>query len=339
MITHKGPLTTEEFMAWLKNGKDMLAVERPKGWACFLKVPTRDGIDYIFHQDGNQRPQSLLSRYANFRFTGFYKQDEQKLYCPNIPTYAVPDWKNDPTTTEQNLRLEFCKDVRKSIEDMVNNDRADLPKGLTGDGLKAATAGYGHDLMDRSVVQLLMDSVPLDDVKFSSDYNYTGDLCDVLLDYLQDRKGFADRTAAEYITLHKAEIMSVLTYANTVRERYAAILSDTDNPIHKMKQISDAVKSSGATTVRVTIEKNGAEVSIRTPAQNLIGYHRIYENCDISLADRNALMEAFGNASGYTVNDIRCITNGRNTLYEAQMPEVKQAETPAKGFTMTMGGM
>lgn len=339
MITHKGPLTTEEFMAWLKDGKDMLTVKRPKTWACFLKVPTRDGIDYIFHQDGNQRPQSLLSPYANFRFTGFYKQDEQKLYCPNIPACAVPGWKNDPTTTAQSLRIEFCKDVGKSIEDMVNNDHTDIPKGLADNGLRAATAGYGNDPMDRSVVQLLMDSVPLDDVKFSSDYNYAGDLGDILLDYLQDRKGFADRTAAEYITLHKAEIMSVVTYANTVRERYAAILSDTDNPIHKMKQISDAVKSSGANTVRVTIEKNGTEVSIRTPAQNLIGYHRVYENCDISSADRRALMEAFGNASGYTVNDIRCITNGRNTIYEAQIPEVKQAETPAKGFTMTMGGM
>ena len=59
-----------------------------------------------------------------------------------------------------------------------------------------------------------------------------------------------------------------------------------------MRQISDAVRSSGATTVRVTIEKDGAQATIRTSAKSLSGYHPTYNDFDAPAADSKAFREA-----------------------------------------------
>ena len=338
MITHKGPLTTEEFMAWLKDGKDMLAVERTTAWACFIKVPKREGIDYIFHQEGYVGTENLLSCNVPFRFTGLYKQDEQTLYCPRFPAYAVSDWQTVPENTELYLRREFCKGVRERIEEMVNNGRKGIPKELTDERLKAEVAEYIDHQADESSAWSLMDSVPIESIVFKSSYTVS-DLYDCLPDYLQDRKGFVNSTAMAYISLHKEEILAELMQIDAHREKYAAILADPDNPLHRMKQISDAVRSSRASTVLVTVEKDGVQATIRTSAKSLSGYHPIYDDIDVSAADRKAFREAFDSWVNYTADDIRCITHGRRTLYKAPAPEVKQAESPTKGFTMTMGGM
>ena len=338
MITHKGPLTTEEFMAWLKDGKDMLAVERTKVWACFIKIPQRDGIDLIFHQDGYTGLRELPCINSSFRFTGLYKQDEQKLYCPNVPACAVSDWKEDPAVTERSLTEEFCKGVMERIEDRVNNGRKGLPKELSDEKLIEAVASYRELYADEAAARLLVESSPDKCLQFRSKYT-TADMDDGLLDFLQDRKGFVDRTAMVYISLHKEEILAELMKIDILREKYEAILADPDNPLHRMRQISDAVRSSGATTVRVTIEKDGAQATIRTSAKSLSGYHPTYNDFDAPAADSKVFREAFGSWANYTAADVRAITYGRKTIYEAPAPEVKQAEMPDKGFTMTMGGM
>ena len=162
---------------------------------------------------------------------------------------------------------------------------------------------------------------------------------DGLLDFLQDRKGFVDRIAMVYISLHKEEILAELMKIDILREKYEAILADPDNPLHRMRQISDAVKASGAYTVRVTIEKDGAQATIRTLARSLSGYHPTYDDLDAPTADRKIYRETFGSLACFTPKDVRTVTYGKRTLYEAPAPEVKQEETPAKGFTMAMGGM
>ena len=338
MITHKGPLTTEEFMAWLKDGKDMLAVERTKVWACFIKIPQREGIDLIFHQDGYAGLRELPCINSSFRFTGLYKQDEQKLYCPNVPACAVSDWKNDPAVTERSLTEEFNKGVMKRIEDRVNNGRKGLPKELSDEKLIEAVASYREFYADEAAARLLVESSPDKCLQFRSKYT-TADMDDGLLDFLQDRKGFVDRTAMVYISLHKEEILAELMKIDILREKYDAILADPDNPLHRMRQISDAVRASGAYTVRVTIEKDGAQATIRTLARSLSGYHPTYDDLDAPTADRKIYREAFGSLASFTAKDVRAITYGKKTIYEAPAPEVKQAEMPAKSFTMTMGGM
>ena len=325
-------------MAWLKDGKDMLAVERTRAWACFIKIPQREGIDLVFHQEGYVGLRELPCINCGFRPTGLYMKNEQNLYCPNIPTCAVDDWQYDPATTARSLREEFCQGVRERIEDRVNNGRRGLPKELSDKKLIEEVADYREIYADEAAAHLLVESGPDESLRFKSKYTVT-DMDDGLLDYLQDRKGFVDRTAMVYISLHKEEILAELMKIDILREKYDAILADPDNPLHRMRQISDAVRASGAATVRVTIEKDGAQATIRTSAKSLSGYRPTYNDFDAPDADRKAFREVFGSLASFTAKNVRAITYGKRTIYEAPVPEVKQTEAPDKGFTMTMGGM
>ena len=330
------PITTEQFMEWLRNGQNTLDVCSNPHHDYFVKLPKRDGIDYIFHQFSSQ--DGSVSRDTDLHFCGLYMKSEQKLYCANLPVCAVSDWKTNPAATERSLNRDFCRSVKERIEDVVNNGRVWLPTELSDKKLIEEVADYREIYADEAAARLLVESGPVKSLQFESQYNVT-DMDDSLLDYLQDREGFVDRTAMAYISLHREEILAELMKIDILREKYDAIVADPDNPLHKMRQISDAVRASGAYTVRVTIEKDGAQATIRTLARSLSGYHPTYDDLDAPTADRKIYREAFGSLASYSVENVRAITYGRRTIYEASAPEVKQAEMPAKGFTMTMGGM
>lgn len=335
MDTCKGPLMAEEFMAWLKDGQDPLAMEHKNAWDYFIKLPKRDGIDYIFHQDGYH--SEPLGRDGHFDFAGIYMRAEQKLYCPCISTRAVSDWKNDPNTTEGDLRKSFCQAVNMRIEEIVREGGVDIDE-LMDTGLKSEIESYRDCRAEGIAAQEYIDSVPLENIRYMANYQvYQWD--DGMLDFLQDRDGHAARIAGEYVMSHQEAVLSGLLRIDAVREKYAAIISDQSSPIHLMKQISDAVRSSGASTVRVTIEKDGVQATIRTSAKSLSGYHPAYDDFDAPIPDRKTFSEAFGKWANYTAQDIRRITYGRRTIYEAPEQKAVQTEVPAKGFTMTMGGM
>ncbi len=335
MDTYNSPITREEFMAWLKDGRDMLTVERTNAWACFIKLPKRDGIDYIFHQEGYHCEP--LGRDGHFDFAGIYMRAEQKLYCPCISTRAVSDWKNDPNTTEGDLRKIFCQAVNMRIEEMVKGGGVGIDE-LMDTGLKSEIESYRDCRAEGIAAQEYIDSVPLENIRYRANYQvYQWD--DGMLDFLQDRDGYAMRIAGEYVMFHQEDILAELLRIGAVREKYAAIIADQSSPIHLMKKISDAVRSSGAATVRVTIEKDGVQATIRTSAKSLSGYHPAYDDFDAPIPDRKTFSEAFGKWANYTAQDIRRITYGRKTIYEAPEQKTVQSEAPAKGFTMTMGGI
>ena len=101
-----------------------------------------------------------------------------------------------------------------------------------------------------------------------------------------------------------------------------------------MKAISEAIKSSGAKTVTVTVQKDGEELSFRTGTTPLRGRYNSYSTSHITAADRQEFERLFGPHTNYTAEDITRITYGKRTIYEA--PPI-QAEDMAEG--MVMGGM
>lgn len=100
-------------------------------------------------------------------------------------------------------------------------------------------------------------------------------------------------------------------------EEYQAIAQDPDNHLHRVKAISDAIKTSGAKTVTVTVQKNGEELSFRTGTTPLMGHHNSYNTSHIAAADRREFERLFGRHASYTAEDITRITYGKKTLYEA----------------------
>ena len=111
-------------------------------------------------------------------------------------------------------------------------------------------------------------------------------------------------------------------------------MQDTENPIHRMKAITEALKASGAKTVTVTVEKDGMELTFKTAANSLTGHRNYYSTYDIPAQDRREFERLFGRSANYSAEDIIRITYGKKTLYEA--PPI-QAEDMAE--RIEMGGM
>ena len=152
--------------------------------------------------------------------------------------------------------------------------------------------------------------------------------------WLQDPEGFIRTEADQHIKVNQEKFLLQFLKKDALLSEYQAIVQDPDSPLHRVKAISEAIKTSGARTVTVTVQKAGEELSFRTGTTPLRGRYNSYSTSHIAAADRQEFERLFGRYASYTAEDITRITYGKRTLYEA--PPV-QAEDMAEG--MAMGGM
>ena len=121
-------------------------------------------------------------------------------------------------------------------------------------------------------------------------------------------------------------------------EEYQAIAQDPDNHLHRVKAISDAIKTSGAKTVTVTVQKNGEELSFRTGTTPLMGHHNSYNTSHIAAADRREFERLFGRHASYTAEDITRITYGKKALYEAAPIQAEDMTESIEWGGMSLSG-
>jgi hypothetical protein len=96
---------------------------------------------------------------------------------------------------------------------------------------------------------------------------------------------------------------------------YAAIADNPRHQAHRVRAIMRAMNTTAAKTVRVTIRKNGAELSFKTEADDLRrDCGRSYSTWRIAAADRREFERLFGD---YGPEDILRIEYGRAALFEA----------------------
>ena len=78
-----------------------------------------------------------------------------------------------------------------------------------------------------------------------------------------------------------------------------------------MKAIADAVKDSGAKTVTVTIQKDGAELTFKAAADSLTGRRGYYSTYYLPAQDRREFERVFGRNANYNAEEIMKITYGK----------------------------
>ena len=135
--------------------------------------------------------------------------------------------------------------------------------------------------------------------------------------WLQDPEGFIETEADQHIKINQEKFLLQFLKDDALLEEYQALMQDTENPIHRMKAITEAIKASGAKTVTVTVQKDGAELTFKTGANSLTGHRNYYSTYDIPAQDRREFERLFGRSANYTAEDIIRITYGKNTIYEA----------------------
>ena len=320
----------ENFQRWLAWGKGPMEVYKgEKAIATLVSVGKNPNVDYLY-QTAMEKDNSI-SWSNSLSFCGVYNRKNQALYLTESTRRVLMDGRV-PLVTESvpSIRRELRDRINQRVEDVIANDRSNLPaKEITG-GMTLRNFQYyqEHGAREEAVRRFFDDEAP--DGQFHSGYTLDDLPETAFLAYIQDPEGFIRTEAEAYINANQEKLLLQFMKNDALLAQYQALTQDTGDPIHRMKAITEAVKASGAKTVTVTVQKGGEELTFKTEASSLTGHRNRYSTYDIHASDRREFEKLFGRYADYNAEDITRITYGRNTIYEA---------APVQTEEMGMGGM
>lgn len=328
----------DDFQRWLDMGKAPITVcHGEKADMMLLRLEKKPSVNYLYRTAMEQ--DNAISWDNSLTFCGVYDMKRRALYLTrgslrSFTSGEVPIISEiGPSMTET-----ISGTVNQRVEDTIANDRRNLPmQEITSDQIRRNLLYYQKHGAKEEAIRLLFDDKAPDE-QFHSDYQLEELPEAAFMAYLQDPEGFIQSEAEQHIKCRQEKFLSGFLENDALLEAYRSLMADTENPIHRMKSITDAVRSINAKNVTVTVQKDGQELTFKTAARSLTGPQNFYSAYDISAQDRREFERLFGRHSNYTAGDIIRLTYGRNTIYEA--PTVQTDDmAEAMGPTMQMGGM
>lgn len=312
-------MMNQEFAAWLKSeNKDLFSVKNEHYTYLFLRLPKRPGLDYLYAQRGFHGDGTLHA--GVFEFMGIYNAADGLIY--NTGSYCMDNLDDTSEERTKNCLLKRLKqDVREMVEARVGNDRKNLEVSELSDAglFKRLEQTQQHYASERAREMYLAGGSP-DGNKFECQYKPKSWTEEALLDYIADPEGYAKREAERYWKDGKNQEEMLLNFLirDATAEEYEKLLADAENPVHIIRRIMEAVKSTDAKTVNVTICKDGEEFSFKTDSQELRRDCKdYYGSWYMVAADRRRFVARYGRSANYCPQEIIRITYGRKTLYEA----------------------
>lgn len=322
----------DRFRAWL-DGNDYkpFVIGKNNGGNLYVKIPRGDDFDYLF--EDYLESDLNVDRQIKLKYCGIYHKSEHKLYDARGWFKTI-----DPTLEADhglsNMADDVQDKVRELIENRLQNDIHNLDvqtistKRLRQD-LQYAEQ-YGASEKARKL--FLLHAEP-DDVRFECEYEF-GILTDTfLLAYLSDSETFCHDQAMAYWAEHQEDMCLQFMINDVVRNELAELNALDDSPLHRIREISEAVTDVSASTVSVTIYKDGNELTFRSDASQLRcdpGNH--YSLWFLPAKDRAAFRSLFGPGADFSPEDITQITYYGKTVYEASPFEPQEDE----GFELSM---
>ena len=324
----------EGFQRWLSLGKIPLTVYKGEKAAVMLvKLDKKPGVVYLYQTAVGK--DNSISWDNRLTFCGVSDIKNQVLYLTEDTVRSLSDGQYPLVTITCPSKVkEICGRLNLRVEEIIANDRNNLPlREITGEmTLRNLHYYQEYGAKEEAVRQFLDNKAP--DGQFHSNYAMDGLKETAFLAYIQDPKGFIQTEAERYIKANQEKFLLEFLKNDALLAEYQALTEATDNPIHRMKAITEAVKASGGKTVTVTVQKEGQELTFKTEARSLTGYRSYYSTYDIPASDRRKFEELFGRHTDYTAEDVIRITYGRNTIYEAT-----PAQTEELAEETRMGGM
>ena len=334
LITCK--VAREDFQQWLASGNGPVTIHSGEKADVLLTILEKTpSVDYLYRtsiaKDGG------ISWRNSLLFCGVYDGENHALYLAK-DAQAIFTRGPVPLVTEPggSMMEDICGKVNRRVEDILANDRSNLPvQEVTGWLAARNLEHYQKYGAQTDAIQMLFEG-RAPDGKFHSGYAMEELPEAAFLAWLQDPEGFIQAEAEMYIKSNSEKLLQQFLESDALLAEYQALVQDTGSPIHRMKAITDAMKASGAKMVTVTVQKDGMDLTFKTAADSLMGHRNSYSTYDIPAADRREFERLFGRCADYNAEDITRITYGKKTLYEA---EPVQEETMAESAGPAMGGM
>lgn len=332
----EGMIPREDFFDWLREGTEPLQfVGNTKSCTTFVKLPHAENAIYLF--SATHYAGTGIRWNTPFEFCGMYFPETQTLRLAEFDlARAVAHLEADEMQSIEHWRGHISQSVNERVEQKIANDRKNLsirklsdPKNIQwlqdfkeyGAKRQAASIFLRGDAPDLGVhsfynLQVFPDAYQEDAMNF----------------YFQDTERFLEDEAQKYIDAHEEDLLLTFLQNDLLQEEYEALERNTGGDFSLQRQITTAIRNASAKTVTITVEKDGAELTFKADAREVIRSGDKYSPyCIVSGAERREYEALFGRYTEFSVQDITRITYGRNVLYEAPQ---EQAETMDVGMTM-----
>jgi hypothetical protein len=210
-------------------------------------------------------------------------------------------------------------DVRQAVEAAIGNDRSNLRiTELVTQGSKDRLENHIKYNAEAEARELFLSDEGNTSFAYRCPYDPPFWTEDSLLGYILDPDGYTARESVSYINSHQDNILYDFLANDAMAAEYRAIVENPSHQAHLVRRIMQAVGASAAKTVRVTIRKNGVELTFKTEAGELrrdCTFH--YWSHNIAAADRREFERLFGRGD-YCPEEILRIEYGRAVIYEAE---------------------
>ena len=326
-------VSRDDFQRWLDWGNAPLTIcTGEKAVTMLLKIEKKP-VDYLYQTA--VEADGCISWKNGLTFCGVHDIGKKTLYLTKgLSTILTDGQAPFAARAIPSMVDEICAKINQRVEEAIANSRDNLSvQEITGWQAAWELKDYVADGAHREALERFFGGNEPDG-QFHSGYALDQLPEAAFIAWLQDPEGFIETEAEQYIKTNQEKFLLQFLKNDALLAEYQALIQDPNNPLHWVKAISEAIKTSGAKTVTVTVQKNGEELSFRTGTTPLRGRYNSYSTSHIAAADQGEFERLFGCHVNYTAGDITRITYGRNTIYEA--PPL-QAEEMAEG--MKMGGM
>lgn len=303
------------------------------GIRIFIKIPRCEDFDYLYGQNHYYKTNSLI-RQNNLSYLGMYCHLDGLIYDSNGFFYkSIPQLEAKKEISV--MQCEAENSVREKVEKWLDNDRTRLEvKELSTEKAITALDYYKKHYAANNARKLFMNGADNSVVPFCCEYTLKIWDEDDLLDYIRDPNSYIDAAAQKYINEHQENMLLQILKNDNVSSQLQRLLDDSENVVHRIRAISDAVRKSNAKTVNVTINKDDTEFTFKIEAKQLVGDHNFYGTWCIPAADRRQFENLFGRSADVLPEDIIKITYNRSVLYECEPFETEQDDDYSIGITM-----
>ena len=331
-------VSRDDFQRWLDLGTAPLTLwQGEKVITTLLKLEKNPSADYLYRTAAAQ--DNSISWNNLVQFCGVWDNKNRMLYLTEDTLGQLTAGKYQFISAGPSMTEEIRNLVNSRVESIIADDRNNLAvREVTGwRALKDLDYYRNYGAKEEAIRRLFSGEEP--DGHFHSRYRLDSLPETDFLACLEDLDGFIEKTAEQHIEDHQESFLMEFLEKDALLREYQLLMQDTENPLHRMKAITEAVKSSGAKTVSVTVQKSGEELTFRTAAGSLTGHRNYYNTNQIAASDRREFERLFGRNADYTAEEITRITYGRNTIYEAPPVQSEAMAEEESEPTLTMGGM
>lgn len=313
-----------DFQRWLDEGKGPFTVCNGSLAAILLKLKKTPLVDYLYKIDLTKG--GGISWDHLMEFCGAYDTKCRSLYLTGDSLGCLTHGPA-PIAAADGLSMtrELCGKINRRVEEIIANGRNNLSiQEVTDPYIVQQLQDYRNHSVKNDAIHYLFKGQP-PDMRFHSNYETLNRLAETaFMAYLQDPDGFIRAEAEQYIKHNQEKLLMQFLRNDALAAEYHALMQDAGNPIHRMRIIAEIVKGITAKKVRVTVQKNGQELTFSVAPAALTGYGNHYSKNSIPAQSRREFDRLFGRHEGYTADDIIRITYCKKPIYEAPTAQTEE---------------